>query len=78
MPPLADADLAARFAFLLTNAGPCRACELGEFVGVPTFDAQRVLAAMRQAGLVVRVSDGIADRWRLSPSPPPQDPQPSS
>lgn len=61
-----DEAIAARVLFLLGRAGPCRACELAEFIGLPTCDVQRVLIGLRDGGKAIVRPYGQTERWELA------------
>ena len=65
MPPMSDDAIRLRVIFLLRRCGPCRACELAEFIGIPTCDMQATLAGMRSQAVVEKFPEGTTEKWVL-------------
>lgn len=65
MPPMSDEAIRQRVIFLLRRAGPCRACELAEFVGVTTCDMQGILAGLRSTAVAEKFPYGTTEKWFL-------------
>jgi len=73
--PMSDDIVELRVVFLLGKAGPCRACELAEFIGIETCRMAGILASMRQRGIVEKIPYATTEKWllmsRLAPPPTP-------
>lgn len=64
-------DLEHRLLFLLMAAGPHRACELAEFIGVETGEVNNALAGMSRKQLVkqIHITSSVI-KWSIHVLPP--------
>jgi hypothetical protein len=79
MTDMDDDHVRLRVVFLLEKAGPCRACELAEFIGVDTCRMVGILSAMRGIGTVDKFPYVTTEKWFLmsrlaQPQTPPLPP----